>query len=82
MSTYPIESKLQRIKEDVAMMKDQDRWPGPMLRLKTQPWHTEHRGRADFAAIHFLDPLNVIPDHGPSFRFESYEAMASQWSVD
>lgn len=82
MAGYSIESKMQRIKEDAAMMNDQDQWSGPMLRLKSQPWLTEHRGRADFGAIHFLDPLNVIPDSGPSFRFESYEKMASEWSVD
>ena len=81
MSGWTEEQMQSRMHRDAEMMKDSDRWPGPLLRLKTQPWISEKEGMK-FAAIHFLDPMNVIEDSGGSHRYANHRDMVNRWSVD
>lgn len=79
----------QRLEQDLAMMRDPDRWPDLVLHLKTRP--RRDRGPEQFLKMRFavmeegathvtMQPLDGSP--GERVDYASLEDLATEWTVD
>ncbi|MGF7162210.1 hypothetical protein FHS85_003853 [Rhodoligotrophos appendicifer] len=81
MNAWSDETKYDRIARHVEMIRDSDRWPLSVLRVKSQPWAIEH-SHLRFGRITPAQPTTVALESGGVETFRSVEQLVERWAVD
>ncbi|MGF7161307.1 hypothetical protein FHS85_002942 [Rhodoligotrophos appendicifer] len=81
MITWSEASKQLRMAQHAKMIKDPDRWPMPLLRVKSQPWAIQNN-HMRFGRISSAQPTTVAIEGGGVESFRSVEQLVERWAVD